>query len=209
MFTRIISKTFIIVKKTLLFLLLTLTTLNTYSQDLVKIDMGIYVVTYSEKYQNPLTVSYKIYKPKSNVKRGSMNFHPEKGIKTADNKDYVDNVYDKGHLAPAETFSDTEEHLYKTFSYVNCAVQHYKLNRGVWKSLEMHERQWAQQDSLLVVNRVIFNEPLHPMKNGAFIPDYFEKSITFLSTNITRTYRFPNVEPTSTDYSVFEVKKSN
>lgn len=127
--------------------------------------------------------------------RLNTNFHSEPGIITADNKDYEDNVYDKGHMAAAETFSDTQEHLELTFSYVNCAVQHYKLNRGVWKSLEIHERQWAFTDSLLVVNTVIFNKPLHPMKNGAYIPDFFEKSITFLSTGITRVYQFPNAEP--------------
>ena len=197
--------------KRALIIIFTLISIIGYSQNCPKgtksIDMGIYKVCYSEKYQNPISVTYKIYKPKSNVKRGSMDFHGEEGILTADNNDYKDNVYDKGHLAPAETFSDTQEHLYLTFSYLNCAVQHYKLNRGVWKSLEMHERQWAQQDSLLVINKLIFKKPLHPMKNGAYIPDYFEKSITFLTTGITRVYRFANVEPTSKDYTTYQVKK--
>ena len=188
-------------------ILLLLASLTLFGQKTVVVDKKIYKVVYSQKYQNPLSVTYKLYKPKSNVKRGSMDFHKEEGIITADDHDYSDNVYDKGHLAPAETFSDTQENLVLTFSYLNCAVQHYKLNRGVWKSLEEKERQWAYIDSLLVVNKVIFKKPFHPMKNGAYIPDYFEKSITFMSTGIKRVYRFPNVEPISKDVDYYLVKK--
>ena len=123
----------------------------------------------------------------------------EKGIVTSGDADYKDNVYDKGHMAAAETFSDSQEHMHLTFSYLNFAVQHYKLNRGVWKTLEERERQWAYTDSLYVINRVIFNKPLHPMKSGAFIPDAFEKEIHFLSTGHVVVYHFQNVEPDSND----------
>lgn len=173
----------------------------------ITIDKGIFKVEYSQQYRSPLTVTYKLYKPKSKVSREGESFYHEKGIQTAGDVDYKDNVYDKGHMAAAETFSDTKAHIHATFSYVNCAVQHYKLNRGVWKSLEEKERQWAQQDSLLVINRVIFNQPLHPMKTGAFIPDYFEKEIKFLSTGIVRKYRFPNTEPASNDIDDYVVQK--
>ena len=172
----------------------------------ISINKKIYTVCYSEKYRNPISVTYKIYKVKSNINRGNIQFYQENGIQTATNNDFKDNVYDKGHMAAAETFSDTDEHMYETFSYLNCAVQHYKLNRGVWKSLEFHERQWSQQDSLFVVNRVIFKFPLHPMKSGAFIPDFFEKSITFLSTKKTKTFRFPNIEPVSNDIDFYLIK---
>lgn len=173
----------------------------------VFVDMTYFKVCYSEVYKNPITVTYTLYKPKSVVERGSMDFHKEEGITTASNLDYSDNVYDKGHLAAAETFSGSKESLFASFSYVNCSVQHYKLNRGVWKSLEEHERQWAQQDSLFVIVRVVFNKPLHPMKSGAYIPDYFEKTIYNLRTKVKRTFRFPNVEPVSKDYTYYEVKK--
>ena len=176
------------------------------SQNGLLVDKKVYSVVYSQKLKSPLTVSYKLYKPKSLVKRTG-SFYLEKGVITATDADFKDNVYDKGHLAAAETFSDTEEHMHLTFSYLNCAVQHYQLNRGVWKSLEEHERQWAYTDSLFVTNRVIFDQPLHPMASGAFIPDYFEKEIRFLSTGIIRLYRFPNVEPISKDIDYYLVKK--
>jgi DNA/RNA endonuclease G (NUC1) len=192
-------------KKLLILLLLTISA-TVFGQNTLLVDKKIYTVVYSQQLRNPLTVAYKLYKPKSNVKRTG-SFYKEKGIQTAGEDDYKDNVYDKGHMAAAETFSDTEQHMHLTFSYLNCAVQHYQLNRGVWKSLEEHERQWAQQDSLFVTNRVIFNQPFHPMKSGAFIPDYFEKEIRFMSTGIVRLYRFPNVKPVSDDIDYYLVKK--
>jgi endonuclease G len=170
------------------------------------VDKGIYKVLYSQNLRNPLTVTYKIYKPKSKVERKGSFYH-EKGITTSGDADYKDNVYDKGHMASAETFSDSDEHMHLTFSYLNCAVQHYELNRGVWKTLEERERQWAQQDSLLVINRVIFRKPLHPMKSGAFIPDAFEKEIKFLTTKQVILYHFENVEPKSKDIRDYIVVK--
>jgi len=193
-------------KKILILTILGFITLTTYAQKDTLVDMGVYKVLYSQKYKNPLEVSYKLYKPKSNFKRGNETFHKRKGIITSGNEDYRDNVYDKGHMAAAEAFSDTQAHLDSTFSYLNCAVQFFSLNRGVWKSLEMHERQWAQQDSLYVVNTIIFNKPLHPMKSGAFIPDYFQKSIKFLSTGKVRTFKFPNLDPKSSNFEDYEVK---
>lgn len=193
-------------KKLALFLVFCFLTVYGYAQDCIQIKKSIYTGCYSTKFRSPLTIIYKIYKPKSLVSREGMSFYKERGVITASDADYKDNVYDKGHMAAAETFSDSEEHMHDTFSYLNCAVQHYKLNRGVWKSLEMHERQWAHTDSLLVTNTVIFNLPLHPMKSGAYIPDYFEKKIVFLSTGIVKTYRFPNVEPKSNDINYYLVK---
>lgn len=191
--------------KKLLILILLLISATVFSQNNVIVDKKIYTVLYSQFYKNPLTVSYKLYKPKSNVDRVG-SFYKEPGMITATDADYKDNVYDKGHMAAAETFSDTDQHMHLTFSYLNCAVQHYKLNRGVWKSLEEHERQWAYTDSLEVVNTVIFNQPLHQLKSGAYIPDYFEKKIKFLTTGIVRIYRFPNVEPVSKDIDYYLVK---
>ena len=69
-----------------------------------------------------------------------MNFYTQEGIETSDNYDYVNNEYDKGHMAPAGSLNCDTDMLYKTFSYVNCALQQENLNRGVWKKLENRER---------------------------------------------------------------------
>jgi hypothetical protein len=68
--------------KKLLSILLLILSITVYSQKTVVVDKKIYTVVYSQKYQSPLTVTYKLYKPKSNVSRGSLDFHTEDGIIT-------------------------------------------------------------------------------------------------------------------------------
>lgn len=157
------------------------------------INKKYYRVCYSEKYKNPIIVEYKIYKPKVKVSREGLDFYPEPGLITSDNKDYINNPWDKGHMANAQDFEDNADKLYSTFSFSNCAVQYYQLNRGLWKSLETAVHLWAQKDSIKIVDRVFISDTSRVThKGGAYIPYKFRKTITWLSTKKSITYEFPN-----------------
>ncbi|MBS1652725.1 MAG: DNA/RNA non-specific endonuclease [Bacteroidetes bacterium] len=160
------------------------------------IDKGIYKVWYSEEYRNPVKVVYSVYHFTENkdVNRKGLNFYSEKGIKTASSKDFAGNDYDKGHLCPAETFSSTKEEMKITFSYVNCSVQYYELNRGLWAKLEHLERKWSAQDSLIVTVELVFDTPVKKLPTGTAIPKTFKKNIHFYHANKTESYSFPNAE---------------
>jgi endonuclease G len=67
------------------------------------------------------------------------------GYKNIRHQDYLNNVYDRGHLAPAADFNCDLATLRKTFTYLNCALQYDELNRGVWRLLEEHERVLAKK----------------------------------------------------------------
>lgn len=164
--------------------------------DIKFFDKGIYKVWYSEKYRNPVKVQYSVYHYKNNdsVSRKSMNFYSEKGIVTASSKDFTGNDYDKGHLCPAETFSSSKETMKKTFSYLNCSVQYYELNRGLWSKLENQERKWSADDSLIVTVELEFDDLVKKLPTGASIPKAFKKTIVFYHGKKTETYRFPNSE---------------
>lgn len=150
----------------------------------------IYTVEYSEKLEQPVSLTYfSIDRPK-NVSRGSMNFYKVAGIKTSDDADYYKNPYDKGHLAPAATFSDSEENLKETFSYLNCALQHKQLNRYLWKYLEAEEREWDDYQELMVTIDVKFSDSILP--TGATLPSKFIKHIKFLHENKYLCYEFEN-----------------
>lgn len=183
-------------KKLILFLSIFVSTYVVGQRD-TTVDKGIYKVIYSQKYKNPLRVVYKVDKPKHGCDRAGMNFYGEEGIVTATNKDYKANNYDKGHMAAAETFADSCGSLYLTFSYLNCAVQHFKLNRGIWKILEMKEREWAQQELIFVKIDVIFDKKAKQLPSGAFIPSSFKKTILFTKSKKTLIYVFPNQECTN------------
>ena len=150
----------------------------------------IYTVEYSEKLEQPVSLTYfSINRPK-NVSRGSMNFYKVAGTKTSDDADYYKNPYDKGHLAPAATFSDSPENLYLTFSYENCALQHKRLNRYLWKYLEAEEREWDDDQELMVTIDVKFSDSILP--TGATLPSKFIKHIKFLHENRYLCYEFEN-----------------
>lgn len=167
--------------------------------DVKIIDKGIYKIEYSEFYRSPLKVTYTLYHQKSKVDRVG-GFYREPGVLTATSKDFENNVYDKGHMAPAETFSDTEAHMHLTFTYANCALQHFELNRGLWKVLEMIERSLSQTDSITVVNTVIFDKPYQKLPSGTYIPSKFRKEIIFIKENKSRIFEFPNNETTKSIY---------
>ena len=52
--------------------------------------------------------------------------------------------YEKGHLAPAHTFSQDQERYASTFTYTNAVPQWQSFNRGAWKTFEDGIREYAE-----------------------------------------------------------------
>jgi len=162
-------------------------------RETVKVKTPIYTVWYSETKEQPISLVYKSSNRPKNVDRGSMNFYKENNYHTSDNADYYRNVWDKGHLAPAATFSDSNSNLRQTFSYLNCALQNQYLNRGQWRLLEEQERKWDDEQELIVTITIKFSDSILP--TGANLPSSFTKCIKFTTSNETRCYTFPNSRP--------------
>ena len=74
-------------------------------KDSIIIKKDIYTVVYSEIYEQPLRVVYKVICSDGNDSRVDLVFIGEKGVKTSSDKDYKDNIYDKGHNAPSADFN--------------------------------------------------------------------------------------------------------
>jgi DNA/RNA endonuclease G (NUC1) len=172
----------------------------------VEIKTPIFTVLYSETKEQPITLTYKSSNRPKNVDRGSMNFYKVNGYHTSDNADYYRNVWDKGHLAPAATFSDSMENLKQTFSYLNCALQNQYLNRGQWRLLEEAERNWDNNEELVVKIDIKFSDSILP--TGATLPKTFIKHIKFTKSNVYRCFSFPNERPIK-DWEEYEVKHSH
>jgi DNA/RNA endonuclease G (NUC1) len=181
---------------TLLFFILTIQSLLAQTKrDSVLIETPVFTVMYSETLEQPLWIKYRSTNRPTNVNRGHMNFYKEKSILTSDDEDYKANVYDKGHGAPAATFSDSEENLKQTFSYLNSIMQDQYLNRGVWKMLEEQERKWDDEEPLTVIIKTYFDEPVKRVATGAAIPSHMEKHIHFEKSKKWRCYVFLNEKP--------------
>ena len=197
----------------------------------ITVTNDLYTVTYSESYEQPLELTYS-YKPfnfvlnnivahnklgfasKSNGKISTFSYpNPSAttnyswevpvGILTSDAEDYKDNDYDKSHLVPKKQFDD-KKNISFLYSYLNCALMHKTLNRGVWSSLEEYERELPGAVNVTV--SLTFSDQNKTVKGGATIPSYFTKIIEYGGTGlynlndsgvyskeiIREVYKFPN-----------------
>jgi DNA/RNA endonuclease G (NUC1) len=170
---------------------------NLYSQKLgdVKVKNNVFEVLYSQDLEQPLWIRYRSTNRPTNVNRGSMDFYKEPNIKTSDGDDYFKNIYDKGHGAPAATFSDNMENLKQTFSYLNSILQDQYLNRGEWRLLEEQERKWDDTENLTVLITVHFDNPVKRIPTNAAIPSYIEKHIYFEGQKMWKCFVFLNEKP--------------
>jgi DNA/RNA endonuclease G (NUC1) len=195
--------------KNFLLILLTLISLNSFSQkklrDSIYIKTDIFEIVYSEVLQQPKFVKYIVLCPNGSASRKGMDFYTCDSIITSDNKDYEKNVWDKGHMGAAADFSCDREMLYKTFTYLNCSLQQENLNRTTWRLLEVRERELAKTNKSVVVEiRCIFTSKSIVLPTGATIPDGYYKTIKY--GNKTEKYYFKNEKPLSTDFTKYLIK---
>jgi endonuclease G len=191
--------------KRLLLLLLLTTSFLSFGQlrDSVYVKTDIFEVSYSEKLEQPLRIKYQVLCPNGQASRQGMDFYTEKQYKTSDAKDYENNVYDKGHLAPAADFNCDKVMLYKTFTYLNCTLQNQYLNRGTWRFLEVYERELAKKYIVNVEIKLIYSDKSIKLPTGATVPDAFLKIIKY--NGITEKYYFLNEKPKSSDFKLYIV----
>ena len=192
--------------KKLLSILLFVTTIS-YSQvirDSVLVKTDIFEVSYSEKFEQPLRVKYRVLCQDGKASRQGMDFYTEKSYKTSDEKDYENNIYDKGHCAPAADFNCDKVMLFKTFTYLNCTLQDQYLNRGSWRFLEVYERELAKKYTVDVEIKLIFSNKSIKLPTGATVPDAFLKTIKY--NGITEKYYFVNERPKFSDFKLYLIK---
>jgi DNA/RNA endonuclease G (NUC1) len=191
-------------KSILLFvsLLLSVTSFAQVLKDSIHWNTPYYTIIYSEVLEQPKAVWYNVTCPNGTASRAGMDFYLEPGIKTSDNADYVNNEWDKGHMVPAASLNCDKNMLWKTFSYMNSALQQQSLNRGVWKKLEIQERIWAQTSHVEVYIRVEFDKVPKRVPTNAAIPKGFYKELKIGNTK--HCYYFPNVSPTTNELEKFK-----
>jgi DNA/RNA endonuclease G (NUC1) len=88
--------------------------------------------------------------------------------------------------------------LRKTFNYLNSALQHQSLNRGIWNRLEAFERDLANFYTVEVRVDVIFDENSQRLATGAVVPSFFKKTMKW--DDKTAEFLFPNIDTSGTDW---------
>ena len=173
-------------------------------RDSIYIKTNMFEIVYSEKLQQPKFIRYSVPCPNGTANRKGMDFYTCDSILTSDNKDYENNPYDKGHLAPAADFNCDRDMLFKTFTYLNCSLQQENLNRTTWRLLEVRERELAKTQPVTVEIRCVFTPKSVVLPTGAVVPDGYYKTIKYGKT--VEKYYFNNEKPLSTDFTKYKIK---
>ena len=191
----------------LVFLFVSLVCFAQEKNDNYIIEGSIFKVSYNEQYEQPNWIEYKVRNVNKNFNRKGFNFYNVDSVFTSNNADYKNNIWDKGHLAPAASFSDTEANLNATFSFLNCVLQHNNLNRYEWAQLEAQVRDWSYSSNsdIDVKVDIIFNANHQVLATGAHIPSAFRKTLTF-PNGTQKCYYFPNEPTNGKDWTEFRIQ---
>jgi endonuclease G len=142
-----------------------------------------YTLSYNETHEQANWVKYMVTKTdlENGVAKRKNNFKEDTLIESGSAQliDYKGSGYDRGHLAPAATFVDSQKEMDESFYMSNMSPQHPSFNRGIWKKLENYERQMAmEKDTVYVICGGVLTDSLETIGlNGVSIPKFYYKII--------------------------------
>lgn len=113
-----------------------------------------YMVSYNPEWRIPNWVSYELTRKETEGElERSDKFVEDPDVKkgSATGDDYKRSGYDRGHMAPAADMKWNATAMKECFYYSNMCPQKHSLNAGKWKALEEKVRDWAQEDSAIVI----------------------------------------------------------
>jgi endonuclease G len=180
--------------KKILYLFMVIVSITVNAQ-IKRIDLANYTVHYDEQYPGPVMVEYTLFKtttPDSVHREDKWEKYP--AVKTPKPNEWKSTGFDKGHLAPAETFSQTPSRIQSTFTYINCTFQHNKLNRETWRILEKKELDISRTDSLKVYTGCLYLDKTKVTKLGSVIPTHFWRIIINHTDKSYIAFLFENKE---------------
>lgn len=127
------------------------------------LDRDGYSLGYSYKHKSALWVSYVISKGSIGIdvdREDCFYADPEIPEKyRVQPEDYTNTGYDRGHQAPSAAIDFSRASNMETFAMSNILLQHPKLNRQAWGSLEKTIRGWTHtKGKLLVTTGPLFDE---------------------------------------------------
>lgn len=140
-----------------------------------------YSVSYNKSTHLPNWVAYELTDVEVNgtCKRNG-RFYPDPDVKggQADNEDYRNSGWDKGHIAPAGDMKWDEQAMLESCYFTNICPQNHNLNGGDWRSLEEKCRDYARRyGNVYIAAGPIVGEAKNGTigNNKVVIPDVFYK----------------------------------
>ena len=140
-----------------------------------------YTLSYNNERLIPNWVAYELTSPETEgdePRAKHFRTDPQIAGLQADNEDYRNSGWDKGHMAPAADMKWSEKAMDECFYLSNICPQDHKLNTGVWKSLEEKCREYARYFGkvYIVCGPIVSNNKYGTIgDNGVIVPDGFFK----------------------------------
>ena len=140
-----------------------------------------FTVSYNANTRLPNWVAYELTQSEvlGEIPR-SKHFYQDPKVRglQADNDDYRNSGWDKGHMCPAGDMKWSKQAMDESFYFTNICPQNSNLNRGDWKDLEEKCRELAQRyGNIYIVCGAIIGEARNGQLgyNRVTIPDAFYK----------------------------------
>lgn len=140
-----------------------------------------YTVSYNKDTRLPNWVAYELTDVEVNgtCKRNSRFFpDPDAKGRQADNDDYRNTGWDKGHIAPAGDMKWDEQAMLESCYFTNVCPQKHNLNGGDWRTLEEKCRNYARRyGCVYIAAGPVVGEAKNGVigRNLVVVPDAFYK----------------------------------
>jgi endonuclease G len=111
---------------------------------------------------------------------------------SANNNDYKNSGFDRGHLASAADMKWSAVAMKECFYYSNMSPQIPAFNRGIWKKLEEKVRVWAlEKGTLYIATGPVLTDGLSSIgPDKVSVPKYFYKAILFYNGSKSEAIAF-------------------
>jgi len=114
-----------------------------------------YVTSYNGNTKLPNWTMWYLTKSHTygSSQRSSAKFHEDFEVPAprADNNDYYNSRYDRGHMCPAGDNKWDPTAMNDCFLFTNMCPQNHNLNTGAWNDLEITCRAWARRYGLIYI----------------------------------------------------------
>ncbi len=146
-----------------------------------------YVVSYNKDTKIPNWVAWHLTSEHTDGSVGRSNqFYEDEEIPSprATLEDYRGSGWSRGHMCPAGDNKWDAEAMAQSFSLINVCPQNASLNSGLWNSIEIDCRRWANRfgDIYIVCGPLFYNKEHETIgRNNVYVPEAFFKVVLCLN----------------------------
>jgi len=154
-----------------------------------------FTLGYAEEFEQAAWTIHKLDNKMINGKAKRANkFYPDPLVssESANDADYKNSGYDRGHLIPAADMKFLQSAMQETFFYSNMSPQNQDFNRGIWQELEEQVRSWAEMEKeIFVITGPVLKKGLPGIgMNEVAVPEAYYKIIARFDGNKSKLIAF-------------------